>query len=237
MKNAWKIVNKKSESKWIEEEEFLLNWAENPTFEKQPLSNIQVTFVYIGDDQNIVGVTQTTMELKKCERSSILNRSTFFEQIDHAKKPKTIFIDDDECDSFEWLNKTYTFYDAAIYSIPNDPDNIDKYDMKTAFDPLHFLKDTIKINSALDIFHDLYEIVVIMKQETVSYTLKSILKDGTKINRTKKVQISENLPKRRHCAPLANYVPLANYAPLANYVPLVKGAPVYRKRKTQKRTS
>jgi len=214
MKNAWKIVNEKRESKWIEEEEFLLNWAENPTFEKQPLSNIQVTFVYIDEnDQNIVGVTQTTMELKKRERSSILNRSTFFEQIDHAKKPKTIFTDDDECNSFEWLNKTYTFYDAAIYSIPNDPDNIDKYDMKTTFDPLHFSKDTIKINSTLDIFHDLYEIVVIMKRENVSYTLKSILKDGTKINRTKKVQISEDLPRE--------------------YL-FSKGAPVSRKRKTQK---
>jgi len=42
VKNIWKIVNK-NESKWIEEEEFLLNWAENPKFEKQPLSTIQMT--------------------------------------------------------------------------------------------------------------------------------------------------------------------------------------------------
>jgi len=167
--------------------------------------------VYVGSDQSVVGVTQTTIDLKKQERSSILDRSIFFEQIDHAKKPKTLFAD--ECDSNEWLKKTYTYYDAAIYSIPNDQDNVDRYDMNTKFEPLHFFKDTIKVNGNIDIFHDLYEILVIMKQENDSYMLKSILKDGTKINKTKKVQISEDLPKE--------------------YL-FSKRAPVSRKRKTQK---
>jgi hypothetical protein len=194
LKNKWKIVNEKTESNWIEEEEFLLNWAENPKFEKTPLSNIQVTFIYVGNDHNIVGVTKTTIDLKIRERSSLLDRSEVFEQIDHARHPNTLF-EEDQSRSLEWLNKSYIFYEAVIYSIPDDPDNVDKYDMKTTFDPLHFVKDTIKINSTLDIFQDLYEIVVIMQQENDSYTLKSILKDGTKINRTKKVQISEELPK------------------------------------------
>ena len=63
--NKWQIINKSTrvESKWIEEEENLLNWAENPKFEKQPLTQIAIKFIYVSSETLDVGILHTSIKL------------------------------------------------------------------------------------------------------------------------------------------------------------------------------
>jgi len=203
--NTWQIINKSTsrfDPKWIEEEETLLNWAENPNFEKQPLSQIEVKFVYVNSQESfdakveniVAGILHTSIQLKPHDRFSILHKSVLFDKINEAKTPNTLF-DNDMCNKNKWLEKLYMFDSAAIYSIPNYNEQNDQFDLKVAFNPLNFSKDIAKIHCSLSVFHDLYEIVVIMREIKNTIGLKSIIKDGTKIAKTKKVRISDDLPK------------------------------------------
>ena len=193
--NIWQIINKSTnQSKWIEEEENLLNWAENPNFEKKPLHQIAIKFIYVSSETSYEGILKTSIILDPQEHFSALHKSVFFDKINEAKTPKTLF-DNDICEVHKWLEKSYTFDTAAIYSIPIDHEQINQFDPKLPFMPLNFSKDIAKIHCSLSVFHDLYEIVVIMREVRNTVNLKSIIKDGTKMGKTKKVRISDDSPK------------------------------------------
>lgn len=197
IENIWQIINKSTrrvESNWIEEEEYLLNWAENPNFEKQPLNQIAIKLIYVSSEALGAGILKTSIKLEPQQHSSILHKSVFFDKINDAKKPKNLF-NNDICDKNEWLEKSYMFDTAAIYSIPIDHEQINQFDSKLPFTPLNFSNDIAKINCSISVFHDLYEIVVIMREVKNTIGLKSIIKDGTKMGKTKKVRISEDSPK------------------------------------------
>lgn len=204
---SW-IVN--SKPTWIEEEELLLNWAENPNFYKQPLDIIAITFIYVkpeqpGDFYTATGTIKTAIDLGKHNSSfSVIKKSDFFEKVEKAKTPKQL-VDNSisNANANEWLSSTYIFDSAAIYSIPIDHEHINQFNPTIPFIPLQFSNNIAKIYSSLNIFHDLYEIIVIMKEmppislppPPTLNELKSILKDGSKIGKTKKVRISDELPK------------------------------------------
>jgi hypothetical protein len=188
----WRIVGK-TESiadnlKWIDEEEMLLKYSENPIFEKQPLIAISITFIYVGLDEEVVGVLKTTLDLEPRHNISVLHRADFSDKINAAKNPKSI------CSDFEWTDKSYIFDSAASYSIPVDHDNIDNFEPKREFTPFEFSKDTAKISSTLAVFQDLYELVIIMREENA--VKKSIIKTHFLSGKTKKVRISEDSPKQ-----------------------------------------
>ena len=206
--HPWQIItttevagnsNKKSiitKTNWIEEEDLLLDWAENANFEKYPLSKILLTFVYIDIGQSVVGVAKTYIELEKRERSSILHRSEFFDKVREANNPKLLLNNhlngDGDGGGGEWSGKTYTFEDAAIHHIINDHESIDSINTNRTLTPIHFHKDVEKIPNSLMIFHDLSEIFVIMREVKKTGGLKTGSKDMSK---TKKVRISDDSPK------------------------------------------
>jgi hypothetical protein len=190
----WRIIGK-TESfvdnlKWIEEEEMLLQYSDNPVFETQPLDNIRATFLYVDFDSNVVGILKTAIDLEKRYNLSILHRSDFFDKINVAKTPKVIVGDMVP----EWCKKSYLFDSAASYSLPVNHDNIDVFNPKRELHSFEFAKDTAKISSTLMVFHDLYEIVIIMREENV--IKKSILKKYSNTGKTKRVSISEECPKQ-----------------------------------------
>lgn len=187
---SWKISETSiiPKTDWIEEEDFLLDWAENANFEKYPLDKITMTFLYVDPEHSVVGVAKSSIELEKRERSAILHRSDFFDKIRAANNP--ISISDPGIRS-EWSEKTYAFEDAAIYHVPNDHETIDNINAKQLWTAIHFHKDVEKIPNSLLVFHDLSEIFVIMRE----VKRKGVLKDGSKMGKTKKVRISDDSPK------------------------------------------
>ena len=197
IKNIWQIINKSTrrvESNWIEEEEYILNWAENPNFEKQPLNQIPIKFIYVNSEAFGEGILKTSINLEPQQQFSILHKSVFFDKINEAKIPKMLFKND-ICDKNEWLEKSYMFDTAAIYSISIGHEQINQFYPTIPFTPLNFSNDIAKINCSLSVFHDLYEIIVIMREVKNLICLKSIIKDGSKIGKTKKVRISDDSPK------------------------------------------
>jgi hypothetical protein len=216
----WQIIHLSDnaiDSNWIEEEERLLVWTESPDFEKHPLSKIDITFMYVDADNSVVGIIKSELGLETHAFSSILNKPVFFEMVNQAANPKTCVSTsvnpiiperristgiEGETDggSFvgEWLEKTYSFEEAAIYSISVNHEQLDTFIPKRTCKPLFFLKDAVKIPSSLVVFHDLYEIFVIMREATNPLLeLKSILKPATSLIRpgkTKKVRISDECP-------------------------------------------
>jgi hypothetical protein len=204
--NEWQLLSTENNSKWIEEEELLLDFAENSKLTKTPLENIALTFVYTDLDRFIVGVSKTTIQLEKKEKSSILHHSIFIDKMNTAKNLTSIFPE--ELDKHNWLQKSYEFEDAALYSIDDTHPN------KTTFNkrilPISISKTTTQILASLTIFHDLYEIIILMREYGSSLDLlpdenlrlqvdtnspqlstspKSILKDISKKNtKTKKVR-------------------------------------------------
>lgn len=204
LEHKWQIISKtknKMDSNWIEEEEHILNWAENPNFEKHPLDHIAIKFIYISPEKSnnkiehiTVGILQTVLKLENKDYYSLLNNSEFLKIINKATTPNTLF-DNETYDKNEWLEKTYIFDDAAMCSIPVEYEQMEKVNLKIPFIPLNLSKDNIKINCSLNIFHDLYEVIVIMREIRPQIELKSILKDGSKMGKTKKVRISDDSPK------------------------------------------
>ena len=200
MSESWKCVDAKKtiieKSNWIEEEEELLNWAENPIFEKQPLDHITLTFLYVNLEPTIVGVAKTFMKIERREMSSVLKKSEFFNKVNSAKHPKLLF---DDKVSDEWLDKKYTFKDASMFHLSLDHENISDFRNNKMID-IAFQKDFIKIPNALTILHNISEIFVIMREEVdppnEKIGLKSILKNKSIIGKTKKVRISEESPKQ-----------------------------------------
>ena len=188
--NSWQLIHKSiiTKTDWIEEEDLLLDWAENTNFEKYPLTKIAMTFVYVDLEHSVVGVAKSFIELEKRERSSILHRSDFFDKVRFANNPNSIL---DAGIRSEWSEKTYAFEDAAIYHIPNDHETIDNINAKHLWTAIHFHKDVEKIPNSLLVFQDLSEIFVIMRE----VKRMGVLKDGSKMGKTKKVRISDDYPK------------------------------------------
>jgi hypothetical protein len=174
---------------WIEEEDQLLNWAENPVFEKQPLHSITLTFIYVNPDRTVVGIAKNTIELEKREQqSSILRRSVFFDKVSSAKNPALLFPDLTD----EWLSKTYIYECASLFNLSLDYESNSDFSNNKMND-IVFNTEYTKIPNALILFHDQYELFVIMREKI---ELKSILNKKPKSGRkTKKVRISEESPK------------------------------------------
>ena len=228
----WQIVNKNTpyinDSDWMKEEERLLDFAEKPAFEKQPLDHIALTFLYVDSDRNIIGVAKSTIHLNVGEQYSRLNETVFFNKVNVAKKPKHIFSKNIEIefartpeldtsvgvrglpkgevtredlsskDNADWLEKAYTFECATLYSVPIGHENINIYEPSRELSPLYFHKNTAKILGSLIIFHDLYEIVILMREEKTE--LKSIMKTGclrSSSTFTKKVRFPPVLTNER----------------------------------------
>ena len=199
---SWQIITMEpgkgsiiTKTNWIEEEDFLLDWADNANFEKYPLNKILLTFVYVDVGQSVVGVAKAFVDLERREHSAILHRSDFFDKVREANNPKLILQKNPYTSELqdEWLEKTYTFEDAAIYHINNDHENIDN--INPILKPIHFHKDVEKIPISLLVFQDLSEIFVIMREVKKMGVLKSGMKDMSKIGKTKKVRISDDSPK------------------------------------------
>ena len=196
----WQIKDTQSiltnKNKWLEEEEFLVEFSDNPVFEKTPLERISLTFIYVDLEKNIVGGLNTNVNLKKSDFMSSLKKTDFFEKIDLAKRPENIVhfkkdeLLNESSSNSKWLKKSYIFEDASLYSVPIDHENIYTKKPANIVSKLKFTDDVEKIVGSLTIFHDLYDIFIIMREDT-----KSILKTGEKNGRTKKVRISNNYPK------------------------------------------
>jgi hypothetical protein len=169
----WQLVNRNTpldDSDWMKEEEWLLEFAENPVFEKQPLDKIAMTFLYVDSGSSIVAITKSTICLDVGEKSSRLNEPAFSDKVKAAKTPKRIFTEDGDA---TWLDKTYLFESASLYSVPVSHETMGHYEPARELSPL---KNTAKILGSLIIFHDLYEIVIVMREEKTE--LKSIMKTG-----------------------------------------------------------
>ena len=184
---------------WIEEEDRLLNWAENPVFEKQPLHSITLTFIYLNADRTVVGIAKNTIELEKREQlSSILRRSVFFDKVSSAKNPILLFPDPTKCDEIgetpdDWLSKNYIYECASLFNLSLDYESNSDFSNNKMND-IVFNAEFAKIPNALILFHDQYELFVIMREKI---ELKSILNKKPKqgVRKTKKVRISDDLPR------------------------------------------
>ena len=181
---------------WIEEEDRLLNWAENPVFEKQPLHSITLTFIYLNADRIVVGIAKNTIELEKREQqSSILRRSVFFDKVSSAKNPTSLFpnFDDVVETPDDWLSKNYIYECASLFNLSLDYETNRDFS-NNKMDDIVFNAEYAKIPNALILFHDQYELFVIMREKV---ELKSILNKKPKqgARKTKKVRISEDLPR------------------------------------------
>lgn len=181
---------------WIEEEDRLLNWAENPVFEKQPLHSITLTFIYLNADRTVVGIAKNTIELEKREQqSSILRRSVFFDKVSSAKNPTSLFpnFDDVVETTDDWLSKNYIYECASLFNLSLDYETNRDFS-NNKMDDIVFNAEYAKIPNALILFHDQYELFVIMREKV---ELKSILNKKPKqcARKTKKVRISEDLPR------------------------------------------
>ena len=244
--NEWQIIDNSTEtsyiyeSKWIEEEERILDFAENPILKKMPLNHIALTFIYTNVDKEIVGISKTNITLEQKDLDSILNHALFLDKINTAKNLNTIsqyvikthqqspnvFIKPNSNLSEPWLQKTYDFEDAILYSVSTDNINTNKVHFNKSVLPINCSnheKQTTKIVGSLKIFHDLYEIIIIMRE--IQHEIKSIMKNNTKMSKTKKVRISDDSPKK--------YI----YSSTHNLVQseIVEKSPIYKKRRTQKK--
>lgn len=187
----WKIIEPGKfidNSNWIEEEEYLINWTEKLDFTKQPLSTIATTFIYLDNERCIAGMLRTNFPLELSKSMSILNKTVFFDTVNIAKNPAILFT---EKGVESWLSKAYEYEDAAIYTV------VDREPV--SFSPIRFSSDTAtaKIPNSISVLHDLYEIVVMMREVCVT-SVKSILRvgAGSKTGKTKKVHISNDLPTK-----------------------------------------
>jgi hypothetical protein len=184
----WKIVSARhfiDNSNWIEEEERLINWTDDLNLTKQPLDAITITFIYVDSERFITGMLRSDFPLATLKTTAsftaVFNKSALFDTINTAKSPSALFVDKE---SLPWLFKSYEYEDMGIYTV-NERDAV-------LFGPIVFSGDIAKIPNSIALLHDLYEIVVIMRE--VPVIVKPALRSvGSK---TKKVRISDNLPTK-----------------------------------------
>jgi hypothetical protein len=167
---------------WIREEELLLKYAESESFQLTPLDQITVTFIYVDRNQDAVDITDISINTTVTERKSILEWSKLKRLIDERS---------------HWNGLRYLFCEASLYHVSVDYDNLDLFYPPSTLTKIDRDKD-IKLPASLPIFHDISQLFVIMREVIpipLGQTLKSILKTGSKIGKTKKVRISDTRPE------------------------------------------
>lgn len=169
---------------WIQDEELLLKLSESNSFDLEPLDKIIITFLYVDRTQDVVDVIEADIDISsESADKSIVKRTVI--KWDELKQ----IIDEH---TFRH-GLRYLFNDAAYYHISISYDQLDSFHPSTALITLERDKD-LKLSSTLPLFHDLSQIFVIMREATcisIGKSLKSILRSGSKIGKTKKVRISE----------------------------------------------
>ena len=171
-----------AENDWIQEEELLLKFAESETFNAVPLEEIQVTIIYVDRNQDIVDAIDQLLPLKMESHKSVLEWAELKRHIDSHLKHNGM---------------RYLFTDLSYYHLSFGYDQIDVFNPSNQITKLEKDKN-IKIVETLPILHDISQIFVIMREvipTPAKNSLKSILKNGSKIGKTKKVRISENSPE------------------------------------------
>ena len=169
---------------WIQEEELLINMSESNSFDLAPLDKIVITFLYVDRTQDVVDVIESDIDIS----SESADKSTVKKIVIKWDELKRII---DEHSFRHGLR--YLFNDAVYYHISISYDQLDSFHPSTTLTTIERDKD-LKLSSTLPVFHDLSQIFVIMREATCSSigkSLKSILRSGSKIGKTKKVRISE----------------------------------------------
>ena len=167
---------------WIREEELLLKFAESESFQLMPLEQITITFIYVDRNHDAVDITDISMNVTIAERKSLLEWPKLKRVIDERS---------------HWNGLRYLFSEASLYHLSVDYDNLDLFCPPNTLAKIERDKD-IKLAASLPIFHDISQLFVIMREVIpipLGQTLKSILKTGSKIGKTKKVRISDNRPE------------------------------------------
>jgi len=172
------------EDDWIKEEELLLKFAESGTFNVESLEEIQVTIIYVDRTHDIVDAVDGMLPLltNPASRKSILEWTELKQYIDSRLKHNGL---------------RYLFTDLSYYHLAISYDQLDVFNPSTQLIKLEKDKN-IKIVETLPILHDISQIFVILREVIPApskNSLKSILKTGSKIGKTKKVRISENSPE------------------------------------------
>jgi hypothetical protein len=169
---------------WIQEEELLLNLSESNSFDLAPLDKIVITFLYVDRTQDVVDVIDAEIDIS----SESADKSIVKKNVIKWDELKRII---DEHKVIHGLR--YLFNDAAYYHASISYDQLDSFHPSTTLTAIERDKD-LKLSSTLPVFHDLSQIFVIMREATcisIGKSLKSILRSGAKIGKTKKVRISE----------------------------------------------
>ena len=158
-------------NKWIQEEERILELSSS--FNPKPLNTISVRFVYV-DSQNAIQGSKVESWALICpiEWSAL-----------------TAFAETHS----ELSSQKYEVREAAIFHLVKDYDHIRRDFSGTVFEPFPRYGN-VYVAPTLEIFHDLTEILCIMRPVVA---LKSILKrEGAGNTKTKKVRIREPAPMR-----------------------------------------
>lgn len=161
---------------WIEEEKCLLHLIDSGSFELKPLDFLLITFVYI-DNEQIVGTLDVLHNLSIGEKRTVLEWSPLKQMIDSHSK---------------WKDDRYVFNEAAIYHICASFDELETFSPVSTFAQIEKGKD-IKLPATVPALHDLSQLFVFFKRippERAAAKLKSILKTGERIGKTKKLRIS-----------------------------------------------
>ena len=163
---------------WIQEEELLVKYAECDSFELVPLSQIKITFIYVDRTQDVVESADEIIDLTISANHSIVEWSILKRAIEAAS-------------SLNGLR--YRFNEVAYYHNSVTCDNLDLFRPTSSLTKIEREIDC-KISSSLPAFHDISQIFIIMREvipAPIGQSLKSILKSGSKIGKTKRVRISE----------------------------------------------
>jgi hypothetical protein len=167
---------------WIKEEELLLTFAENKTFIMNPLEEILVTIIYVDRNQDIIDTFDQLLPLKIHAHKSILEWVNLKQHINsHLKHNDMRFV----------LN------DISYYHLSINYEQLDLFKPSSQLIKLERDKD-LKLVETLPVLHDISQIFVILREIipiSAKNSLKSILKNGAKIGKTKRVRISENYPE------------------------------------------
>jgi len=172
------------EDDWIREEEILLKFAESETFNTVPLEEVQVTLIFVDRTLDIVDAVDEQLPLRGIPdtHKSILEWAHLKQRIDSHLTHNGL---------------RYLFTDLSQYHLSIGYDQLDVFNPSKQLTKLEKDKD-IKFAETLPILHDISQIFVILREVIPTPTknsLKSILKNGSKIGKTKKVRISETSPE------------------------------------------
>ena len=173
---------------WIHETKKLQEINHN--YFKEPISEIEIFFIYINPNDYIDKISSEIYDLTITNNESILQNEFFIQLIDKHK----------------FINTTkYKLLDVLLYNVDLSPDNIQFYSQNENLvessskflQPLSILHDFV-IPPSIFIFHKINSIFVILKElEPINLAMKPILKPAPIANEpsnkpkkhTKKVKI------------------------------------------------